>query len=258
MKILVVDDSSAYLEYAQQILSADDNQVTAILITDPEQYQSRIVSEKVTTELATTDLLLVDKDIGKGYTSTRFVCVVRATYPTMPIIRWTGGKESTSDMEKLRAATIRKPNSRVEQAAYAEFFLEKVQDAVQILSSDAPDPMSIFDDLQGWESGMNERHSEQMRELEEISRLAEQDTASGRVRYFGIAGREAGSTRHQLGHIICDGILSMDDIRPYWKKIQAVAAKLEAADEIDKRFQMVADFIKAGKLEGLELVRSCY
>ena len=262
MRILIVDDSPLWIRRGMELLGAVGHEVTGVCVIDPKEFTSESLSREAVMALRATDVLLVDKDIGQGVTSTRFICVVRHNFPQLPIIRWTGdqGWENPPYMQYLGVSCVDKPNKR-EEAGFIENFNKALVEQKLILSG----PMGIFaalDETVEPDKYRAEVRLGQLQEMVEIAQLAEKDVVgrSSRSGYtWGISYHEgAESTKHQLGHCICDGILTAAEIEPHLPALQKVIAKFEAAGEIDERFLICAEFIKSGKLEELELVRGCY
>lgn len=261
MKILVIDDSSMWIGFATEKLTAVGHEVRGIQVTDPKSFCSDELLEEVRAALADADVLLVDKDIGLGATSMRFVCVVRHNFPKLSIIRWSGGWDMTPYMPMLGVSTLCKPNMKDEHKFVGEFN-EKLEEQRLIHAG----PMAIFNALAETVSpnkDREEKRTKQLAELAQIAQLANQERVEregwqGRREYWCLVGPDSGPTKHQLGHAICDNILTIEDIRPCFAALQKVVAKLEDERNIDARFEICADFIKAGDLERLELVRGCY
>ena len=84
-KVMVVDDSQLWLDQASKLLTAPEYEVNHFRVTDPKQATEEIPAP-LRKQLASANLLVVDKDIGQGYESTRLICLIRADFPTLPII----------------------------------------------------------------------------------------------------------------------------------------------------------------------------
>jgi CheY-like chemotaxis protein len=260
MRILIVDDSELWIKQGQTLLEQDGYEVAGFMVTDPTRFTSEQIPPDLAEALSGTDALLIDKDLGQGITSTRLICVVRHSLPKLPIIRWTGGYEDGPPyMWLLRISTVGKPTRRDEADFAGKAFPKALEEQKLILSG----PMGIYAALD--ETAKPDKHKAESRErrleqIAQIAQLATQDRVdSGNWEYpWTIRGRSGGVTKHELGHCICDGDLSAEDIHPHLTALQAVIGKFEAAGEIDDRFKICAEFIKAGDLSVLELVHRCY
>lgn len=256
MRILIVDDSKLWLEYGRKLLKGAGYEVTAIQIMDSQAFTSESLPEPMMDTLRNTDVLLIDKDFSGGITSGPMVCVVRHNFPELPIIRWSGGYDRGPEMNYLNVNRIDKPN-RKNEGEFIEVFSKALKEQQVKLSG----PMGIFKILKAagevdtWKANAREDY---LQKIGAIARLADNEPSLYEDYLFSTSGRGAGSTRHELGHCICDGILTADDIHSHLPKLQVVVARLEMHDEIDERFRMCADFITAGNLEELDLVRRCY
>jgi hypothetical protein len=262
MRILIVDDSKLWLEYGRKLLKGAGYEVTAIQIMDSRAFTSESLPEPMMDALRNTDVLLIDKDFSGGITSGPMVCVVRHNFPELPIIRWSGGHDRGIEMEALNVNLIEKPNRKTEGKFIEVFDRALRKQRIRLASG----PMGIFriiqeagefddPDNKKWEA---DNRRSRLQQIGEIARLADTDSVPYGDYMFTIRGRGAGTTMHELGHCICDGALTADEIRPHLPKLQRVIAKLETAGEIDDRFRICADFIKTGNLEELDLVRRCY
>jgi hypothetical protein len=258
MRILIVDDSALWIKQGKTLLEQAGHEVTGLVVSDPNQFTSTSMSNGTHFALDSADVLLVDKDLGAGITSTRFICVVRHIFPTLPIVRWTGGYDNKPYMGYLRVSTMGKPTKK-DEAKFVEVFTKMVNEQKLILSG----PMAVFAALDETVEPDKYRagyRTERLQQIKEIAQLADKPyvySSDGRNMWC-ITGRDGGVTKHELGHCICDGYLTADDIRPYLAALQKVITKFETADEIDERFEICAKFLKAGNLDELELVNRCY
>jgi hypothetical protein len=267
--IVIIDDDALWIKQGKTLLEQAGYEVQGFVVSDPQQFTSESVPNELFPILTKTGVLLVDKDLGQGITSTRFICAVKHEFPNLPVIRWTGGYDDKPYMQYLGVSVIDKPTRRNE-AEFVKHFEEKLAEQRLILSG----PMGIFaalDETVKPDKYAAEVRTTQLRQISQIAQLADKDVVpqlddnglpirdyQGYPRYWALAGRNSGLTKHELGHCICDGRLSADEIRPYLPALQKVIAKLEAAGEIDERFRICAEFIKSGKLEELKLVKGCY
>lgn len=258
MKVLIVDDSALWIKQGKTLLEQAGYEVTGLVVSDPNQFTSTSMSNGTHFALDSVDVLLVDKDLGQGITSTRFICVVRHIFPSLPIIRWTGGYDNKPYMGYLGVSTMGKPTKK-EESKFIETFNTKLEEQKLILSG----AMGIFaalDETVKPDEWKIKAHEQRLEQIAEIAQLASQNyiySSDGR-HSWAILGRDGGVTKHELGHCICDGDLTADEIRPHLPALQKVIAKFEAAGEIDERFETCALFIKAGNLDELELVNRCY
>ncbi|MFH0873843.1 MAG: hypothetical protein V1846_03330 [Candidatus Komeilibacteria bacterium] len=258
MRILIIDDSSLWIEQGKKLLEPAGHEVAGVLVGDPNLFTTESLLQSVGAAFQETDVLLVDKDFGAGITSTRLICVVRSWFPQLPIIRWTGGYDQKPYMGYLGVSQMEKP-TRKNEVKFIETFNGALEEQRLILSG----PMGIFaalDETAKPDEYAAESRAQRLRQIAEISQLARKDRAESKDwRYpWMITGQAGGATKHELGHAICDGHLTAEDIRPHLADLQLVIAKFEAAGEIDDRFRICAEFIKAGNLDELELVRHCY
>jgi len=268
-KLVVVDDSQLWLDQASKLLKPAGYDVVQFRVTDPKQTTEEIPSA-LRKQLDAADCLIVDKDIGLGYQSTRLICLIRAELPTLPIVRWTGGYDNTEFMNYLGVSQIEKPSRQSEKK-----FVETLEKALETQKLILSGPRGIFRVVEAKakaeeRDGQSRKH--RLLQLEQIAGLATSDEVSmldengdrmydnyrGSYRTWNVSGRNVGTTLHEFGHCVCDGDLTADDIRPHLSKLQRVVKKLETNGSIDDRFRITAEFIKSGKLEELELVRRCY
>ena len=261
MRVLIIDDSEVWIRQGAKLLEAIGHEVSSLLITEPEEYVTSDLPEDVFKALKTdVDLLMIDKDLGEGITSTPLLCVIRQKMPSFPIIRWTGGYERTSHMQWLHVSVIDKPTKQDEEK-FAEKFAAAFEEQRMLHAG----PMFLFHSLKETaaakdDSAMKERE-QQMRQrrigqLAEIVGLAKKGVF--RVPNWAVEGHAGGVTMHEFGHAICDGQLVAEDIRPFLPGLQKVVAKMRELDTVDRRFEICASFIEAGDLDELELVRGCY
>ena len=259
MKILVIDDSALWIKQGKTILEQAGYEVTGLVVSDPKQFTSKSLPESVADALKGADVLMIDKDLGAAVTSTRLICVVRHNFPKLPIVRWTGGYDNKSYMKFLGVTSIEKPTKRNE-AKFVETF-NKALDEQKLILSGAMGIFAALDETAEPDKHAAESKANRLRQIAEISQLAEKNRVSnsGSSRYdWAITGESGGVTKHELGHCVCDGDLTAEDIRPHLPALQKVIGKFEAAGEIDDRFKTCAEFIKSGNLDELELVRRCY
>lgn len=268
-KVMVVDDSQLWLDQASKLLTAPEYEVNHFRVTDPKQATEEIPAP-LRKQLASANLLVVDKDIGQGYESTRLICLIRADFPTLPIIRWTGGYENTEYMKYLGVSKLEKPTRQTEGKFVAA--LEKALDEQKLILSGPHGIFKVVDAKAKVSERDGESRKRRLLQIEQIAELSGKDEVSmldengqreydsyrGRYRTWSVSGDALGTTLHELGHCICDGELTAVDIKPHLTKLQKLVKKLEASGGIDNRFRITADFIKAGNLEELELVHRCY
>ncbi|OGZ33450.1 MAG: hypothetical protein A2174_01350 [Candidatus Portnoybacteria bacterium RBG_13_41_18] len=261
MKILIIDDSKLWIEHGKKLLEQSGHEVTGFQITEPKEFTSTALKMELMVAIRKSDMVLVDKDFGDGVTSTPLICVIRNTFPKLPIVRWTSGswRNDKPYMKYLGVTEVHKPTKQNE-VKFVETFNEAVDEQKLILSGS----MGIFaalDETAQPDKYAAERKAKQLQQIAQIAQLANKDRAdSGDPKYSWATtpDHSGGMTKHELGHCICDGYLTADEIRPYLPALQKVIAKFEAADEIDNRFKTCAEFIKVGNLEELELVHNCF
>lgn len=272
MKILIVDDAAVWLKQGRTLLEAAGYDVRTIHVTDPEAFVADGITPELRQALQQADALLCDKDLGKA-DSTALLCQVRADFPQLPIVRWTGGYDRSDTLQLLGVTSTDKPSKNREATWVEQTFAAALETQRLILGG----PLVILAKLRA-ETPTTERErddsSRRMR-LRQLSQIVELDTLDrtpvldeygvqeydsyrGRSRSWQLTGEESGVMKHEFGHAVCDGVLSADDIRPLLPRLQAVVARLEAAGNVDSRFRTCADFIAAGNLDELELVRGCY
>jgi hypothetical protein len=259
MRILIIDDSALWIKQGKTLLEQCGHEVAGLVVSNPQDFISESLHESVADPLKEADVLLVDKDLGAAVTSTRLICVVRHNLPKLPIVRWTGGYDNKPYMKFLGVTSIEKP-TKGNEAKFVEIFNNAVDEQKLILSG----AMGIFaalDETVEIDKYDAEYRAKRLRQIAEIAQLAEKDRVSNsdNSRYdWGTTDDSGRVTKHELGHCICDGYLTAEDIRPHLSALQKVIAKFEAAGEIDDRFKICAEFIKVGHLDELELVRRCY
>lgn len=258
MRILIVDDSVLWIKYGKVLLEEAGYEVTGLVVSDPKKFTSESLPESVVDALKETDVLLVDKDLGAAITSTRLICVVRHIFPKLPIVRWTGGYDKTPYMMYLGVTKIEKPTKKSEDG-FIETFKKAVAEQKLILSG----AMGIFaalDETVEPSKHVADTKAKRLEQIAQIAQLAIRDRVDSDSREYPwvIIGHSSGVTKHELGHCICGGSLTAEDIRPHLSALQKVITKFEVAGGIDDRFRICAEFIKAGKLDELELVRGCY
>lgn len=258
-QVLIIDDSALWIRQGTKLLEQAGYAVAGMVVSEPHELTVSGLPTRVHLALSQANVLLVDKDIGKGITSTRLICVVRNNFPNLPIIRWTGGYDSTPYMQYLRVSTIEKP-VRKNEAEFVGVFVKALEEQCLILSG----PMGIYatlDETVAPNEYAEKSRTNRLRQIGEIAQLADNDRARNSENYryaWGITGQDVGMTMHEFGHCICDGDLHADDISPYLVALQKVVARLRAAGEVDERFRICAEFIEVGNLDELELIRNCY
>ncbi|MFH1405423.1 MAG: hypothetical protein ABIH21_05030 [Patescibacteria group bacterium] len=266
MRILIIDDSAIWIKQGKALLETEGHNVSSIHVTKPNELVSDELPDHLKEALENVDVLLIDKDLGLGITSTRLICVVRHNFPELQIIRWTGGQESIKEewrLTVLGVSIMDKPSKKKEEKFIIEF--GKKLDEQKIVQQG---PMGIFSTLAEDRSILSNQPSEfdvkrkqtQLTQLAQIAQLAEKDVVESDDydRPWTISGRRGEVTKHEFGHAICDGDLTADDIRPLLPALQKVVAKFRTADNIDQRFSITAEFIENGNLDELELVNRCY
>ena len=258
MRILIVDDSALWIKQGKTLLEQAGHEVAGLVVSNPQDFTSECLPESVADTLKEVDVLLVDKDLGAAVTSTRLICVVRHNLPKLPIVRWTGGYDNKPYMQFLGVTSIEKPTKRNE-AKFVETF-NKAVDEQKLILSGAMGIFAVLDETAEPDKHAAENKANRLEQIAQIAQLSTKDRVdSGNWEYpWTITGRSGGVTKHELGHCVCDGDLTAEDIRPHLSALQKVIAKFEAAGEIDDRFKTCAEFIKVGNLDELELVRHCY
>ncbi|PIQ68211.1 MAG: hypothetical protein COV91_05285 [Candidatus Taylorbacteria bacterium CG11_big_fil_rev_8_21_14_0_20_46_11] len=259
MHILIVDDSALWIKQGKTLLEQAGYEVTGLVVSNPKQFTSESLSESVADALKGADVLMTDKDLGEAVTSTRLICVVRHNFPKLPIVRWTGGYDNKPYMKYLGVTSIEKPTKNNE-AKFVETF-NKALDEQKLILSGAMGIYAVLDETAEPDKHAAESKANRLRQIAEIAQLAEKNRVSnsGNSQYdWTITGRSGDVTKHELGHCVCDGDLTAEDIGPHLTALRKVIGKFEAASEIDNRFKTCAEFIKAGNLDELELVRHCY
>jgi hypothetical protein len=255
MRILIIDDSALWIKQGRKLLEPAGYEVTELVVTDPQRFATDTMDQGVLMALKGIDVLLIDKDFGESVTSTRLICVVKDSYPELPIIRWSGGYDRTWHMKYVGVTSIEKP-TRNNEAKFVETFNEALAEQQLMLSV-----FAALDETAKPDEYKEKQRDQRLWQIDEIAQLAEHNavvSSTDRRYVWGVTGREAGTTKHELGHCICDGVLTAEDIRPHLPALQRVIARLEAEGEIDERFRTCAEFIKEGNLDELELVRRCY
>lgn len=258
MRILIVDDSALWINQGKTLLEQEGHEVTGLVVSNPHDFTSESLPESVDEALKGVDVLLVDKDLGAAVTSTRLICVVRYNFPKLPIVRWTGGYDRKPYMNYLGVTSIEKPNKEKE-AKFVDTF-NKAFDEQKLILSGAMSIFAALDETVEPDKYASDNRAERLKQISQIAQLSTKDRVdSDNWQYpWMIAGQSGGVTKHELGHCICDGDLTAEDIRPHLPALQKVIAKFEDANEIDSRFRICAEFIKVGNLDELELVKSCY
>lgn len=268
MKILIIDDAQIWINQGQRLLESEGHEVQGYLVTEPRLLIEPDLPEGLIKQVEQVDLVVSDMDLGEGLTSTRMLCVLRGKFPKLPIIRWTGGYSRGHEMEWLRISTISKPVRKYE-GKFPEEFAKMLAEQEMILRG----PMAIFENFQEKESeeGSDKRRLSQRNDLRNIARLADEGyvmatnedgtperTYRGGQKMWALDGRDGGVMKHELGHAICDGLCTAEDIEPHLPKLQKVIKRIETENEIDERFSICAEFIRKGDLSELPLIRSCY
>lgn len=258
MRILIVDDSALWIKQGKTLLEQAGHEVTGLVVSNPKQFTSESLPESVADALKEADVLMIDKDLGEAVTSTRLICVVRHNFPKLPIVRWTGGYDNKPYMKYLSVTSIEKP-TKDNEAEFVEIF-NKALDEQKLILSGAMGIFAALDETAEPDKYAADNKAKRLEQIAQIAQLANKDRVdSGNWEYpWTITGRSGGVTKHELGHCVCDGHLTAEDIRPHLTALQKVIGKFEAAGEIDDRFKTCAEFIKVGNLDELELVRHCY
>ena len=262
-KVLVIDDNVLWIKRGKRLLEPAGYEVNGLVVTDPKQFTSELLPESVAIALKGADVLLIDEDLGERISSARLICVVKHKFPTLSIIRWIGnGYGSYRDklyMGYLGVTNIKKPNKKNE-AEFIETFTKALDEQKLVFLG----PMGIYttlDEMISLHECVIELRVWRLQELRQIAELATADevfTGRSVCPLWKITGHCSDYTRDALGHCICDGVLTVEDIKPYLTALQVVIAKFETAGKIDKRFQICAEFIKRGNLDELEMVWQCY
>lgn len=258
MRILIIDDSALWIKHGKNLLEQSGHEVTGVLVSNPQDFTYESLPETVADAIKDVDVILVDKDFGAAVTSTRLICVLRHNFSKLPIVRWTGGYDDKPYMKYLGVTSIEKPTKKNE-VAFVENFNNAVNEQKIILSG-AMGIFAILDEITESDKYVTERKNEQLRQIAQIAQLSSKDCVdSDNYKYpWMIIGHSSRVTKHELGHCICDGNLTAEDIQPYFAALQKVIAKFEDAGMIDDRFKTCAEFIKVGNLDELELIRRCY
>lgn len=258
MRILIVDDSALWIKQGKTLLEQAGHEVTGLVVSNPKQFTSESLPESVADALKEADVLMIDKDLGEAVTSTRLICVVRHNFPKLPIVRWTGGYDNKPYMRYLGVTSIEKPTKNNE-AEFVETF-NKALDEQKFILSGAMGIFAALDETAESDKYAADNKAKRLEQIAQIAQLANKNRVdSGNWEYpWTITGRSGGVTKHELGHCVCDGYLTAEDIRPHLTALQKVIGKFEAAGEIDDRFKTCAEFIKVGNLDELELVQHCY
>ena len=257
MVVVVIDDKSIWLDFAERRLTVAGYAVKTILVQDPERYVTKQLPAEVAELLTQADGLLVDNRWGNRVSSLPFICVVRTFYPRLPIIRWAVEDDPSPFFTPLQVTTLSKPNY-LSESDFIRSFESAWQDQRSILAG----ALTIFD-LLGDDSGDNPYlkpiQEIQARQISEIAKLATMPRVYlDRGHTWSIIGQEGEITKQALGHCLCDGLLTAADLLPHWNSLQRVIARFEQARNIDDHFRVCAEFIKEGCLDELELMYSCY
>ena len=258
MRILIVDDSALWIKQGKTLLEQAGYEVTGLVVSNPKQFTLESLPESVADALKEADVLMTDKDLGEAVTSTRLICVVRHNFPKLPIVRWTGGYDNKPYMKYLGVTSIEKPTKKNE-SKFVETF-NKALDEQKLILSGAMGIFAALDETSEPDKYAADNKAKRLEQIAQIAQLASKDRVdSGNWEYpWTITGRSGGVTKHEIGHCVCDGDLTAEDIRSHLPALQKVIGKFEAAGEIDDRFKTCAEFIKVGNLDELELVRRCY
>lgn len=260
--VLIVDADPVWVEQGEALLKKGGYKVNGFEVFDPEQFISK--SLPIWIDLAikdTVDILLIGKDLGKGITSTRLICLIRHNYPELPIIRWQSGNDPNPHMDLLGVSTVEKPTRNIE-SEFADAFDEALAEQRRRLSG----PMGIFGLEETMEIDPKEAKTRaelrvvQLRKLGEIALLADKDTVNNSFsdRYvWNFNGQDGEITRHEIGQFISSGVLTADDLRPFLPALQKVIEKFESTCRIEVQLKLCFEPIKSGKLGELELYRNC-
>ncbi len=139
----------------------------------------------------------------------------------------------------------------------------------QLSSGNTESLDELFEKNKEWKANANhqERAQGQLAELQAIIRLAdealtevefgEKSEFSRRRRTFSIL--EEGSLTHQIGHALCDGILTGEQIEPYLGDLKKVLDRIKDYVKTDERFRPCAEFIIHGRpVEELPAIQGMY
>jgi len=260
MNVLIIEDSLLWIIQGRTLLEQAGHEVNGFFVHDPKEFTSASLPEDLVNALQGVDVVIIDAYFSKEIGSTKLICVIRHHFPDLPIIRWDFESDDNRFIRYLGVTHILKP-VRKDEANFAKVFDQAVEEQRLILSGPTGIFAAVGKNIKNSQDILGQR-KEDLENLQKISQLARCDQVdSGLWVYPWTINENAKSTdftRHTLGHCICDGLLTAEDIHPLLPDLQKVIEKFEAAGKVDERFKICADFLKAGNLAELELVRNCY
>jgi hypothetical protein len=293
LNVTIIDDSHVWLREGSRLLQDAGHTVSIVHVSDPSGFTYTKLQEHDLVKvygLEQADALLIDKDLGQGIDTTLFLCMVRHHLPTLPIIRWTGGYERNSFMAWLRISTTGKPTmntvrskkegtpQQTEMDMFPDKFMAKVEEQRLQLGSTLDLAGYIHQTLLS-ENQENDGHGSdqgalRMRQISQMVALADDEVTRtpvldedglpardyhGYARYWCLSGSDCGVLKHELGHAICDGNLTPEQVQPFLPNLKKVVERLRDNEELDDRFQLCADFLLSGKpAEEMVLIYRCY
>ncbi len=133
---------------------------------------------------------------------------------------------------------------------------EKLPPLWSELSATVSDLSNVWNKIKDWmPKNGDEAKAKSLKELKEICRLANPNVSD--------AGHNSihspGPLTHTIGHLLCDGILQPEDIKPWMSDLKKVLGRIDAWVKKDERFRQCSDFILAGgPVENLPLILGAY
>jgi hypothetical protein len=280
MLVLIVDDAYVWLQQGETMMFDAGHQTLRYLVTDPKALQKEPLPAELEEKLAKCDVLLVDNDIGKGLDTAALCCIARKMRPKLPIIRWTSGWGRDEWPRLLGVTTVAKPTRRRDHETkktmtemFPEVFAKAFAEQVLILGGAA----AILADVQcrvrmnEGDADRDETRARRLRDLEQIAKLAEDGVTetpvldergrqkrdyNWRLMFWSLSGEDIGYLEHELGHAICDGVLTPAEIEPFLPALQKVVKKF---GEISDRFRICAEFLlNLGPAEEVVFIQGCY
>ncbi len=133
---------------------------------------------------------------------------------------------------------------------------EKLPPLWSELSATVSDLSNVWNKVKDWmPKNRNEARVKSLKKLKEICRLANSNVSD--AGYNSIYS--PGPLTHTIGHLLCDGILQSEDIKPLMPALKKVLERIEDWVKKDERFRQCSDFILAGgPVENLPLILGAY
>ncbi|MFH1426882.1 MAG: hypothetical protein ABIG66_05660 [Candidatus Kerfeldbacteria bacterium] len=236
----------------EELRRAGWHKVMPVHITDENRQKFRldtddqVVRLSAELNLACTDLLVSDLELGGGITAWKLLLAARAQFPALRIVLLTGA-DIKGIRERLTAAGIQGARKQaLNRAVYARAHARTDSYAEEEcrLWSTPETSLQVLSRLAREWTPKGSSRDHRLGQLRHIVLLKDRDeVVYDEEGDFSCSILRPGPLTHMIGHALCDGHLGPEDVAPFLPDLRLVLRRIPEYIERDERFAACARFI---------------